>query len=382
MASNDIRILFITHYTSLYGANRSLLNLLDGLKSYDIEPFVIIPENGDIEKELINRNIHYQVLPVISWASNRKTNIRRMASNAISIYRSIKFINPYIKKWNIQLIYTNSSMTPNGRILAIINKVPHIWHLREFGKLDYDKYFIFPKALSINFIKSSDGIICISESIRDYYFGENNQRSKIIYNGIASRSDFDRYKGKYQNKNKHTPYSFSIIGSIRPSKGQETAIRAISDLEKMGLTAQLNIAGDGDPHYRDHCKKLTVDLGIENLVRFTGYLPDPYSVLTETDCLLMCSEHEAFGRVTAEAMAACLPVIGKKSGGTSEIITTGINGFLYTSYEELLECMVMLVNKPELGQQMGINGWNIAKERFSIETYSQQVYEVIKSIKR
>jgi glycosyltransferase involved in cell wall biosynthesis len=42
----------------------------------------------------------------------------------------------------------------------------------------------------------------------------------------------------------------------------------------------------------------------------------------------MCSQCEAFGRVTVEAMRAGLPVCGTKTGGTPEIIDSGVNGLL------------------------------------------------------
>ncbi len=42
----------------------------------------------------------------------------------------------------------------------------------------------------------------------------------------------------------------------------------------------------------------------------------------------MCSESEAFGRVTVEAMRAGLPVCGTNAGGTPEIIDQGVNGLL------------------------------------------------------
>ena len=43
---------------------------------------------------------------------------------------------------------------------------------------------------------------------------------------------------------------------------------------------------------------------------------------------LMCSECEAFGRVTVEAMRAGLPVCRTNSGGAPEIIDPGVNGLL------------------------------------------------------
>jgi len=36
-----MRDAFITHYSALYGANRSLLNLIDGLRRYDVVPHVV-----------------------------------------------------------------------------------------------------------------------------------------------------------------------------------------------------------------------------------------------------------------------------------------------------------------------------------------------------
>ncbi len=42
-----LRVLFITHYAELYGANLSLLNLIEGLDRYGIQSHVISPEQGD-----------------------------------------------------------------------------------------------------------------------------------------------------------------------------------------------------------------------------------------------------------------------------------------------------------------------------------------------
>ena len=46
--SPELRIAFITHYTELYGANLSLLNLIDGLSRHGIAPHVVCPEDGDL----------------------------------------------------------------------------------------------------------------------------------------------------------------------------------------------------------------------------------------------------------------------------------------------------------------------------------------------
>jgi len=132
----------------------------------------------------------------------------------------------------------------------------------------------------------------------------------------------------------------------------------------------------------EYCRQLAGELGVADLVDFAGFLADPYEAYFKSDCLLMCSEHEGMGRVTAEAMAACLPVIGRNSGGTPEVITHGKTGFLYDTQEGLVDCMAKMVGNPESGRQFGLEGWRVAREKFAVEDYAGNVYNVIQSVSR
>jgi hypothetical protein len=59
MADNKkpINILFIAHYSTFYGANRSLLALIDGLDKEFIKPYVVLPLSGELEEALKRKNI-------------------------------------------------------------------------------------------------------------------------------------------------------------------------------------------------------------------------------------------------------------------------------------------------------------------------------------
>ena len=59
-----------------------------------------------------------------------------------------------------------------------------------------------------------------------------------------------------------------------------------------------------------------------------GATPDVGPYWSAAHVGLMCSQCEAFGRVTVEAMRAGLPVCGTNAGGTTEIIDPGVNGLL------------------------------------------------------
>ena len=53
-----MEIIYVTHYTGLYGANKSLLELITKMvKEYGIKPIVITPNKGELNAELDRLNI-------------------------------------------------------------------------------------------------------------------------------------------------------------------------------------------------------------------------------------------------------------------------------------------------------------------------------------
>ena len=125
-------ILFITHYSNLYGANKSLINLIDGLTKYDIDPYVVIPGEGKIEKSLTERRIKYKILPVPGWISGKPASNYRKRRTIQKLIEASRDYKKIIKDWFIDIIYTNSSVSPIGRLVAFQTGKPHIWHIREF----------------------------------------------------------------------------------------------------------------------------------------------------------------------------------------------------------------------------------------------------------
>jgi len=374
-------ILFITHFGGLYGSNKSLLDLISELNNQEVKSHIVTPQEGLLKQIIEPKKTPLKILPVTWWMTTKKFSVSRLWQFFRKLYISQTNFDHFIKLWDIDLIYSNSSVFPVGRLAAIRNNIPHIWHLREFGDLDFSLKYILPKLLCRNFIRKSQAIICNSEAVRKHYFqGKSQNNVSVIYNGIASKAEFEAlYQIKNKNKQNES-FTFLMVGAISPKKGQETAIKALAKLKKNGINAKLIITGSGKDNYIQTCKQLVRKLGIEEDVSFTGYISDPYEVYFKSDCLLMCSEYEAFGRVTAEAMSACLPVIGRNSGGTPEVIADGETGILYNTFDELVAEMIKLVQNPEIGIQMGLAGWQRAKNLFNIEDYAANVYQVIQSV--
>jgi glycosyltransferase involved in cell wall biosynthesis len=120
-----------------------------------------------------------------------------------------------------------------------------------------------------------------------------------------------------------------LLGRKAPGKGCDRAIRAIANLKVEDVSVRLRLVGPALPRYEEYLRRLVDDLGVGDRVEFVDYVSDPTEHFRWCNLLLMCSEAEAFGRVTVEALKSGRPVIGCRSGGTSELVDDRKTGLLY-----------------------------------------------------
>jgi glycosyltransferase involved in cell wall biosynthesis len=156
------------------------------------------------------------------------------------------------------------------------------------------------------------------------------------------------------------------------------AVEALRLLVERGVDARLVIAGDG----RDKELRSRIDaLGLQDKVVLAGFVRDPFPLFHAADAFLMCSRNEAMGRVTVEAMACALPVIGHASGGTVEILRDGMDGLLYPGgADALAERMQRLASDKALAVTLGREAARSAAERFNVERYASEVLGVYRSV--
>ena len=396
-----MKIAFINHDLGPYGATRSLLDLIDGLTLRGVACFVIIPQlnrfvkEGPLADALQQRKVPYRAIDYRQWVhqelphvgSRLKRFVKKFPNNRI--YRAYKnrkaipLIKDQLRQWDIDLVYTNTSVIPVGAIAAAQLNKPHVWHIREFQWIGDGLALDWGKRRFNQLISRSAAVILVSQRLKDYYASLIDlSESHVVYNGVASQADFDRAKRRRDKlpAATHPRYTFCILGRISAQKGQEEAIRALGILRNRGLDATLIVAGRGD--YQS-LEALSVRWGVQEWVTFLGHADDPFSVYAQSDACLVCSSPESFGRVTVEAMVAGLPVIGKKDpyAATQELIQDGDTGLLYEGdEEELAAAMKRLVKDPARGRTIGENGWRFAREHYHQEKYVDQVHRILQTI--
>ncbi|GLK58417.1 glycosyl transferase [Azotobacter vinelandii] len=109
------------------------------------------------------------------------------------------------------------------------------------------------------------------------------------------------------------------VGRLHPDKDQATLLRGFAEaLPRLPAGSLLAILGSG--RLEAELKALAGTLGIDRQVRFLGQIPEARRYFRAFDVFALSSDHEPFGMVLLEAMAAGVPLIATDCGGGREVV--------------------------------------------------------------
>lgn len=386
-----MNILLIAHERNLGGASKSLVTLACELQEKGHNVVVILPIRfGQVYPKLKQSGIPVKKIFFGWWMCPIEWNfVFKLAFRFLHSMEwiAVKRIAFFAKKNNMQVIHSNSSVIDVGALAARKAGIPHVWHFREFGDLDYNLEFMLGRERSCEIInRISDSMIFISKSLYQYY-GKNLEKEKchVIYNGISSDYLFPKYEdGETKEDNEIT---FLISGNLHRNKKQNLAIEAVEILQQRGYcNFNLWIAGAAsgmqdsrlfEKELKEQAKKLKPDV-----IKFTGFVSDISGLRKNTDVEIVCSGREAFGRVTIEAMMCSNPVIASDTGANPELIIEGENGFLFKegNAASLADQMEKLIREKDLIKTMGKKAYHYAKEGFTSEKNTENIEKIYKSM--
>jgi glycosyltransferase involved in cell wall biosynthesis len=378
-----MRVCFVLHSPALGGAERANLELIDALRKRGVKCFAMLPGSGPLINELKKRDVQFKVFPYRWWTASDTsplwTRVYRITFNFVMTPLVVR----QLKKWNPDIIVTNTITVCTGAFAAKIFNAPHVWYIHEFGYEDHRLIYILGSRISLHLInKLSTACIACSHAVAEKYWRFiPDEKVKVVYYPISFLNPLEtspRLKEFREQCIREGNIRLAIVGTLQEGKGQEDAIRAIGELTRRGIKAHLYVVGKGSPKYKEFLDHLINENHLEDHVTFLGYIPNAIEVMRCVDIVLVCSRMEAFGRVTVEAMRAGKPVIGARSGGTTELIRENFNGLLYTpgNYVELAEKILYLLEHPDIAKEMGANGEKWATEHFSEEKYRREVLAI------
>lgn len=380
------RIMYIYNDVINGGAGQSLLDMLAGLRN-KIIPVVIMRDDvaAEMERKFINLGIQcYKIHFLTDYVKSGSASALDRELDIKQSYEAALRLLPIIESEKIQLIHINSSVSYFAAIAALMANIPYIWHIRELMDEHYGNEFLNEK-LKISLYRKADRIISISNYVKQRYHEKYNVDSMRVYDGLNIRRFKNSIKPERRYKN-----VFLAVGYITPEKGQWDAILAIEILVKRGYKdIQLIMVGSGDSKYLWAIKKYIAREGLEKNISILPFQEELSELREKAYYAVTCSQSEALGRVTIEAMLAGNIVIGARSGGTVEVI--GANeerGFLYELHDSVALADVMektMKYSDKTKNEMAEKAQLYAEETFDSKKYgnvlSELYDEVIRSYK-
>lgn len=377
-----MNILYFTHEKEYGGSSRALITLIKDLREnnniYVVVPFKnskIIPELEEMGVKTIHFFYSWWQIPIqISYIKKIAYKLAYMFNNVSKFILANK-----IKKLDIDIIHSNTSVIDIGAKIANKLNISHVWHFRELQKNNLQ--FIKSDKASYAYINDFGGnIIYISKAVENYYSKNiNDNKSELIYDGVSE--DFIIKDKKY--KDKYNEIEFLLAGTLHEGKGQHLAIKAIGELKKRGYeNIKLYLAG-GDPiGYSKYLKTIVNEYKIEKNVEYLGFVKDLKKIREKIDVELICSEAEAFGLVTIEGMLAGNMLIGSNSGATSELIKDGETGYLYecNNIEDLVNQMEKIIKNTSKIETIGKNAQLYAINNFLGKQNAEKVLDCYRKI--
>lgn len=379
-----MHILFIADGDNKYGAQNSLFQLVENLKKIDsdMEISIALTLHSDTEDkfEKIGCKVYkipympfYHGIPDGKFKFVIKYIVRGM-EYLLGRIVALRCLEKRLDVKKVDIIHSNSSREDFGALIAKKYKIPFIWHIREFGDLDYACYSYRKNYIQL-MNETATEFIAISKAVCKHWIKKGIKKEKIvqIYNGVALNSVVKTKYPKPKDK-----IHFVMMGALNETKGQHYLIEAISLLpEDMKKRIIVDFAGDGNKQYTEMLSTLVESSGLSQQIRFLGYQKDFYRQLAKYDCGFMCSKSEGFGRVTVEYMMAGLVVVASDTGANPELINNGINGLLYEqgNVNDLKEKIVYLLNNIEEIEEMAKYAQDYARENFSSERNAREIYK-------
>ncbi len=388
MTSEDqsFSVCFFSHSALLVGAERSLLELVTELiRDHRVICSVFLPDDGPLREKLEQAGASTHIVQYAWWCDANLPSgdeITRRLNR--SFQTTVEHIEEKVRNINPDIIVTNAMVIPWGAIIASLLNKPHVWFIREFGTLDHDLKFFFPFQRILGMIKDSSNLILTnSNAVKEKLFEKVPLKNVLtVYPSIDIPSDASCQDGnRYFVRANAT--KLIMAGTVSESKGQEIAILAVKELIQRNKDVELIVMGFHDLWYAKRLKEMVEDENLGAHVRFLDFKENAYPAINQADIVLVCSKHEAFGRVTLESMLLKKPVIGTNSGGTPELIRDGFNGLLYEvgSYHQLADRIEYLIENRSKMKEFAENGYAFAKENFTKAEYGGRVYELLKDLR-
>ncbi len=353
---------------NIYGAERSFIDILEGLNSAGYNVISTIPrhDNQVYVDTLLKFSSRLVSFNYAWWRKNVPLD-----ELVVTMFERV------IRTFKVDAVHINTIMLREPRIAATRSGIPVAVHVREIIEHDVALTNLIgrlPNQIITEVNEQSSYVIANSQTTADA-IGETG-RTFVVENCI------DTTKFSDINWHERELVNVGLISSNIPKKGIHDFVQVAALLLDDCSHVKFLMIGPENPHVQQ-LQKQQKNGELPANIYFPGYFTDAVEAYELTDIVLNLSHfQESFGRTVLEGMTAGKPVIAYDWGALSELIRHGETGFLvpFKDTQEVARRIRQLCEDPELMQQMGVRGREFAVENYSKPAYASKLAAAYESI--
>ncbi len=369
-----MRVCHVITKPELGGAQLSTLNILSGLPRdrYDIS--VITSPKGMLSAEFrALKDAKAFFSPFLTRPVNLLYDILAFI-HIFLIYRCNKYA----------IVHTHSSKAGIiGRLAACLAGVPVIMHTVHGWSFNDCQHRVI-KQLFMSLERTMAGfttkIICVSKKDMETglkYKIAGPDKFVLIKYGIPiaefRRSSADPLVKKKELGITNDGPVIGMIACLKPQKSPLDYVKACIKIYEKMPDANFLLVGDGA--LRSKCEKVLAPTPLNGRFIFTGWRRDVSEILDIMDVAVLTSKWEGMPISIIEALCKGCPVVATNIGGTGELISDGVTGYVTWpgTYEETAEKVLRILRDPVSFNNMKAQASLSIDESFGVDRMVSEI---------
>lgn len=228
-----------------------------------------------------------------------------------------------------------------------------------------------------------DLVIAVSEATKNAPVCRKARRTEVVDHGVdldrIRRARVDRQTLR-QMFGMRTP-SVVAVANFRTAKGHDDLLEVAELVHSVDSDVHFYVAGQGP--LEGWVRQQVADRGMEWYFHVVGTLPEAVRLTIAGDIFALTSRWEGRSVAVMEALAAETPVVAFSVGGTPEMITDGLDGFLIPPRDTRLfaQRLLELVHDPDTAAKVGREA-RASSTRYDISLASRRIEDLYEELAR
>ncbi|MEA1927867.1 MAG: glycosyltransferase family 4 protein [Candidatus Auribacterota bacterium] len=366
-----MKSLLVTHSRRWNGETEYAAGLIRAEAAMGMDVTVVAPGESTFAQE------------ISPWARVLVPPGRNPSRSLLGFIRNVSWLSGMIDTGEFDVVHSSRSTAHLIVALAVRKRVPFL-HLRGGAKRPYGHY-----GNRILYRWLTDGVIVSSGRVEGWVRRKLKVRPERIHR-ILSPVNVEKFKPSPPDSGLFSELGVPAdapvilnIARLAPVKGHPILLEAMAAVNQEFPRARLVLVGNPWEGQPEQLKERARELGIGDLVIFTGRRADVTRFLScATVCVSSSIGSEENSRAVGEYMASGRPVVAGAVGVIPELVVDGKTGFLvpHGDAAALAGGLLKILRDPDQARVMGEEGRKRAVELFSEEAFGESLSRVFRQV--